>query len=51
MHQRRWSLKVTDSFKVGTDVTAPGAMVKSAQAVASGARRGLLIINEVLRKK
>ncbi|NJD57174.1 MAG: hypothetical protein FIA94_12330 [Nitrospirae bacterium] len=43
--------KASESFKVGTDITAPGAMVKSAQAVASGARRGLLIINELFRKK
>ncbi|MFI5294305.1 MAG: hypothetical protein ACHQ0Y_04700 [Thermodesulfovibrionales bacterium] len=43
--------KASESFKVGTDITAPAAMVKSAQAVASGARRGLLIINEMFRKK
>ena len=43
--------KESDPFKVGTDITAPGAAVKSAQAVASGARRGLLVINEMFRKK
>lgn len=43
--------KASESFKVGIDINAPGAMVKSAQAVASGARRGILIINEMFRKK
>ena len=43
--------KAADSFKVGSDITAPEAVAKSAQAVASGARRGLLIINEMFRKK
>jgi len=43
--------KATDLFKVGSDITAPDAVAKSAQAVASGARRGLLVINEMFRKK
>lgn len=43
--------KAADSFKVGSDITAPEAAAKSAQAVASGARRGLFIINEMFRKK
>ena len=42
--------KASDLFKVGTDITAPVA-TKSAQAAASGARRGILIINEIFRKK
>jgi len=43
--------KASESFKVGMDITAPKAVVKSAKAVASGARRGLIIINEMFRKK
>lgn len=43
--------KESDTFKVGADITTAGATVKSAQAVASGARRGLLVINEMFRKK
>lgn len=43
--------KAADSFKVGSDITAPDAVAKSGQAVASGARRGILIINEMFRKK
>lgn len=43
--------KASDPFKAGTDITATGASLKSAQAVASGARRGLLVINELFRKK
>jgi hypothetical protein len=42
--------KASDLFKVGADINAP-AVTKSAQAVASGARRGLLIINEMFKKK
>jgi hypothetical protein len=40
------SKKLSDSFKVGSDITAPRGSKRSAQAIASGARRGLLIINE-----
>ncbi len=43
--------KATDPIRVGTDITAPVGTAGSAQAIASGARRGLLIINEILRKK
>ncbi len=43
--------KASELFKVGTDITAPRGIEKSAQAVASGARRGILIINEMFRKK
>lgn len=43
--------KSTDLFKIGSDITAPPGTDKSAQAIASGARRGLLIINEMFRKK
>jgi hypothetical protein len=41
----------SDSFRVGADIKAPAGQEKSAQAVASGARRGMLIINEMFRKK
>lgn len=41
----------SDLFRVGTDIKAPEGRVKSAQAIASGARRGLLIINEMFKKK
>jgi hypothetical protein len=43
--------KAAESFKVGSDIAAPAGADKSAQAIASGARRGLLIINEMFRKK
>ncbi len=43
--------KASDPFKVGTDINAPHGLEKSAQAVASGARRGILIISEMFRKK
>ena len=43
--------KASESFKVGADITAPRGAEKSAQSVASGARRGMLIINELFRKK
>lgn len=43
--------KASDLFKVGADISAPHGREKSAQAIASGARRGLLIINEMFRKK
>lgn len=43
--------KATELFKIGSDITAPAGTDKPAQAIASGARRGLLIINEMFRKK
>jgi hypothetical protein len=43
--------KASEAFKVGADITAPRGAEKSAQAVASGAGRGILIINEMFRKK
>ena len=38
-------------FTVGTDITAPQGQEKTAQAIATAARRGMLIINELFRKK
>jgi hypothetical protein len=43
--------KGSDLFVVGRDIAAPEGDEKTAQAIASGARRGVLIINELLRKK
>lgn len=43
--------KATDPVRVGSDITAPVGTAGSAEAIASGARRGLLIINEMFRKK
>lgn len=43
--------KTTDVFRIGTDVSAPAGRQKSAQAIASGAKRGLLIINEMFGKR
>lgn len=43
--------KGSDPFSVGTDIEAPVGQEKSAQAIASGARRGMFIINEMFRKK
>ncbi len=43
--------KLSESFKVGADITASAGNEKSSQAVASAARRGLLIITELFRKK
>jgi len=43
--------KATDPFKINMDITAPAGTDRAAQAIASGARRGLLIINEMFRKK
>lgn len=43
--------KGTDPFQTGVDVISPAGQERSAQAIASGAKRGLLIINEVFRKK
>ena len=43
--------KATDSFKTGSDIIAPAGTDKSTQAIASGARRGMIIINEMFKKK
>ncbi|RJQ48332.1 MAG: hypothetical protein C4538_03960 [Nitrospiraceae bacterium] len=43
--------KGSDSFKTGEDISYPALEEKSAQAIASGAKRGLLIINEMFKKK
>ncbi len=43
--------KAGEPFKTGEDITSPAREEKSAQAIASGAKRGLLIINEVFKKK
>lgn len=43
--------KPSEVFKVGADITAPTGKERSAQAIASGARRGLLIIDELFKKK
>ena len=43
--------KASDLFKAGADIKSPAGVEKSAQAIASGARRGLLIINEMFKKK
>lgn len=43
--------KASDPFKTGNDIKAPAGMDKAAQSIASGARRGLFIINEMFRKK
>ncbi len=43
--------KTSDKFQVGSDIHAPSGTERSAQAIASGARRGLLIIEELFRKK
>lgn len=43
--------KSSDLFKVGADISSPAGREKYAQAIASGARRGLLIINEMFRKR
>lgn len=43
--------KASDPFKVGADITAPPGKEKTAQAVASGARRGLLIVTELFKKR
>ena len=43
--------KASDKFKVNSDVRAPRGTEKSAQAIASGARRGLIIINELFRRQ
>lgn len=38
-------------FKTGDDVVSPAGEENTAQAIASGARRGMLIINEMFRRK
>ena len=43
--------KAGDPFKTGEDISYPALEGKSAQAIASGAKRGVLIINEMFRKK
>ena len=43
--------KASDVFMIGEDITSPPGEAISAQAISSGARRGVLIINELLRKK
>jgi len=40
-----------DDFSVGKDVQAFGANLKTAQAVAAGVRRGIVIINEMFRRR
>lgn len=43
--------KASDAFKAGADITAPSGKEKPAQAIASGAQRGALIINELFKRK
>jgi len=43
--------KAGEPFKTGKDISFPKLEEKSAQAIASGAKRGLLIINEMFKKK
>lgn len=43
--------KASSPFKTGVDITAPPGKDRSAQAIASGARRGMLIINELFKRK
>ncbi|MFZ5998050.1 MAG: hypothetical protein ACOYW7_11280 [Nitrospirota bacterium] len=43
--------KASDPFKVGSDITAPSGKERPAQAIASGARRGALIISELFKRK
>jgi hypothetical protein len=42
--------KAGDSFQVGRDIVSPEKHKRSAQAIASGAKKGLVIINEMLRR-
>jgi len=42
--------KSTDPFRVGGDVSAPAGLERTAQAIASGARRGMLIVHELFRR-
>ncbi|MEW6601689.1 MAG: hypothetical protein AB1499_12030 [Nitrospirota bacterium] len=43
--------KAGEPFKTGVDITSPEHEEKSAQAIASGVKRGLLIIHEIFKKK
>lgn len=43
--------KADEPFKTGDDISSPTKEDKTAQAIASGAKRGLLIINEMFKKK
>ncbi|MFO0752055.1 MAG: hypothetical protein U0411_01850 [Thermodesulfovibrionales bacterium] len=43
--------KTSDPFKTGVDIIAPTGQEKAARAIASGAKRGLLIINELFSRK
>jgi len=43
--------KASDAFKVGVDIKAPAGTDRSAQAIASGTRRGAVIIGEMFRKR
>ncbi|HEX8947970.1 MAG TPA: hypothetical protein VF790_03345 [Dissulfurispiraceae bacterium] len=43
--------KAADPFKVGADITSPPGKEKSAQAIATGVRRGMLIISEMFKRK
>jgi hypothetical protein len=43
--------KPSDSFTVGVDIVAPKGNEKSAQAIASGAKRGLVIINTMFGRR
>ena len=43
--------KASEKFQVGSDIQAPVGAEGSAQAISSGVRRGLLIIEELFRKK
>jgi hypothetical protein len=42
---------ISDAFEVAMDIVAPKGIEETARAIASGARRGLYIINEILSKK
>ncbi len=43
--------RASDAFAVGKDIAAPAGAAKAAQAIASGAKRGITIINEMFRKR
>ncbi|MBI5666326.1 MAG: hypothetical protein HZC49_14740 [Nitrospirae bacterium] len=43
--------KADAPFKTGGNITFPAGEEKAAQAIASGAKRGLLIINEMFKRK
>ncbi|MBA3016135.1 MAG: hypothetical protein KKD63_08875 [Proteobacteria bacterium] len=40
-----------DPFVVGQDIKAPAGQEESAQAIAAGARRGLLLVEELFKKR